>query len=282
MNILDLADELQLRPRKASSTKGGEYKSACPKCKDGFDRFCIWPNSGTHGQYWCRICKCHGDAIQFCRDFLGLNYKDACKKLNVPLKQSNSPAIVYPFKQKNFLPKDTHTISEQWKICANTFVNTCQKNLLNNPFALEFLHSRGFCLDSIQRFRFGWNGGNIFDNRTNWGLPVEYRENGKVKLHWLPKGVVIPTFDGKEIAKLKVRRTDWHAEDKLPKYVEISGGLQRPSIYGDINKPIVIVEAEIDAILIQQFASDICCSLALGGVSKRPDKHTHEILKRHL
>lgn len=120
----------------------------------------------------------------------------------------------------------------------------------------------------------------MFENRANWGLPLDYREDGKAKLHWLPKGIVIPTFEQKGVIKLKVRRTDWHFADKLPKYVEISGGLQCPSIYGDITKPIVIVEAEIDAILIQQFASDICCSLALGGVGKRPDKHTHEILKR--
>jgi len=41
MNILDLAEELNLSPKKAASTNGGEYKSTCPKCQDGKDRFCI-------------------------------------------------------------------------------------------------------------------------------------------------------------------------------------------------------------------------------------------------
>lgn len=76
-----------------------------------------------------------------------------------------------------------------------------------------------------------------------------------------------------------IRRTDWHANDHLPKYVEASGGLQRPSLYGDKNKPIIVIESELDAILIQQFASDLCCCIALGGVGKKPDQQTHELLR---
>lgn len=47
-----------------------------------------------------------------------------------------------------------------------------------------------------------------------------------------------------------------------------------------MTKPILVLESELDAILIQQFASDLCCCLALGGVSKRPDQEAHELLKR--
>lgn len=59
----------------------------------------------------------------------------------------------------------------------------------------------------------------------------------------------------------------------------MSGGSQQPSIYGDKTKPVTIVESELDAILIQQFASDLCCCMALGGVGKKPDYQTHEFLK---
>ena len=52
------------------------------------------------------------------------------------------------------------------------------------------------------------------------------------------------------------------------------------SLYGDISKPVIIVESELDAILIQQEASDLVCSIALGGVSKKPDTKTHNCLKR--
>ena len=52
-----------------------------------------------------------------------------------------------------------------------------------------------------------------------------------------------------------------------------------PSFYGNpLDKPIVIIESELDAILTQQFASDLCCCMALGGAGKKPDFATHNIL----
>ena len=57
MDVLDLARELGLSPKRSSSTHGGEYKSKCPKCQEGRDRFCIWPNQEPSGRYWCRVCE---------------------------------------------------------------------------------------------------------------------------------------------------------------------------------------------------------------------------------
>lgn len=78
----------------------------------------------------------------------------------------------------------------------------------------------------------------------------------------------------------EIRRSDWVNEDTLPKYIEVSGSAQSLSVYGDLSKPVIIVESELDAILIQQEASDLVCSIALGGVSKKPDIELHELLKR--
>ena len=92
---------------------------------------------------------------------------------------------------------------------------------------------------------------------------------------------MIPTYDRStgELSKLKIRRSDWKVGDKLPKYVEISGSMQSPSVYGEAkSQPIVVVESEIDAILLQQCAGDLCCSMALGGASKRPDADGHRLL----
>lgn len=77
MNLLRLAEELGLEPRKTSNKGGGEYHSPCPSC-GGKDRFILWP---AKGQYWCRQCEKSGDAIQFCRDFQGLSFRSACIKL---------------------------------------------------------------------------------------------------------------------------------------------------------------------------------------------------------
>ena len=52
------------------------------------------------------------------------------------------------------------------------------------------------------------------------------------------------------------------------------------SLFGyESHLPIVLVESEFDAMLIQQEASDLCNSIALGGAGKRADSVTHEILK---
>jgi hypothetical protein len=95
---------------------------------------------------------------------------------------------------------------------------------------------------------------------------------------WLPRGIVIPAFHGNELAKLKVRRSSWRQGDKLPKYIEVSGSIKSPSLYGQ-EKVILILEAELDAILVQQVASDLCCCMAMGGATKRPDIYSHQLLK---
>lgn len=52
MNILDLMQEAGYTPIKKAALHGGEYASPCPFCKDGDDRFLIWPNrSNKDGSY---------------------------------------------------------------------------------------------------------------------------------------------------------------------------------------------------------------------------------------
>lgn len=43
---------------------------------------------------------------------------------------------------------------------------------------------------------------------------------------------------------------------------------------------VVIVESEFDALLTQQEAGDLCSTVALGGVAKKPDVVTHNLLKK--
>ncbi len=132
----------------------------------------------------------------------------------------------------------------------------------------------------MKRFGLGWNPDNLFDQRERWGLAPEIKDTGSLKRQWLPKGIVIPSFCGDDPIKIKIRRSDWFNKDTLPKYVEISGSKQSPSVYGDPSKPVIIVESELDAILIQQEASHLVCSVALGGVSKKPDINLHAWLKQ--
>jgi len=277
MNVLDLAEELNLSPKRIASTHGGEYKSKCPNCQEGKDRFCIWPNQGTSGRYWCRVCEAKGDALQFCRDFLGMSFHQACKKVNITPHLRSAPQ---KRKIRGFQPHLSALTHPSWQQAAKRFIDYSHKNLMNEPSIISQLEKRGLTCEAMKRFHLGWNPKSFFDQRQRWGLSIETKENGSPKRQWLPKGTVIPTFAGNDPIKIKIRRDDWFAEDSFPKYVEVSGSRPSPSVYGDPSKPIIIVESELDAILIQQEASHLVCCMALGGVSKKPDVEIHELLQR--
>jgi DNA primase len=279
MSILDLAEELNLSPKRVASSNGGEYKASCPRCKDGKDRFCIWPNQGVTGRYWCRVCECKGDGIQFCKDFLGMTFHQACQKMHV-IPRYKEQLISTPFKKTKFIPHMTLPVHQSWQEAAREFIESSHRTLMKKPDALELLFQRGLSLDTIRRFWLGWNNKTLFEERETWGKPQEMKENGSLRHQWLPKGIVIPSYSGNEPVKIKIRRSDWHEEDPYPKYIEVSGSKQSPSTYGDMSKPVVVVESELDAILIQQSASDLVCCLALGGVSKKPDCELHPWLQQ--
>jgi DNA primase len=280
MNLLDLAEEINLSPQKAASTHGGEFKSACPKCQEGKDRFCIWPNQGKSGRYWCRVCDTKGDGIQFCRDFLGMTFQQACQKINIIPKFQERSSSYNSFQTTKFTPQPIKSINYKWQQSANIFVETSHNRLMCTSEALNHLIERGFSLNTISHFYLGWNPDNLFEKRNKWGMLQVIKENGCPKRQWLPKGIVIPSYANNSLNKLKIRRTDWHEKDNWPKYIEVSGSKQSLSIYGDISKPIIIVESELDAMLVQQYASHLVCSLALGGVSKKPDHEIHSWLKQ--
>lgn len=277
MNILDLVQELNLSPKHSASTNGGEYKSKCPNCQCGTDRFCIWPNQGESGRYWCRVCGAKGDAIQFCRDFLQMNFQQACKKVNIVPQLRIEPQ---KSKRGAFLPRQGFSTHPSWKQLASQFIEYAHESLMREPGIISQLEQRGLTFETIRRFHLGWNQKNLFDHRERWGLSTETKENGSLRRQWLPRGIVIPTFEDSDPVKVKIRRSDWLIEDTLPKYVEVSGSKQSASIYGDSSKPVIIVESELDAILIQQEAAPLICCLALGGVSKKPDLALHEWLEK--
>lgn len=200
----------------------------------------------------------------------------ACQKLNFTPSLSNASLI----KRKAFVPNISIPVTSLWQQAAKRFIASSHKRLMSQPEIIQYLSNRGFTLDTIQRFSLGWNSQDIFEEREKWGMSAEIKENGYPKRQWLPKGIVVPTYVNNEPIKIKIRRSAWTKEDSFPKYVEISGSSQLPSIYGDKSKPVIILESELDAMLIQQKAAHLICSLALGGVSKKPDAETHKWLKQ--
>jgi len=282
MNLIDLIEELNIQPKRKAATHGGEYCSPCPFCKEGDDRFLIWPQrqnkNGEYqgGRFSCRKCGKYGDAITFLRQLYGLSYREACERMRIEPKQRNS----LPLKRPMLKSKIVDEPSDLWKEKANSFVEWSHKQLLNNDEGLSLLRERGFSDESIDHFVLGYNPQLFFRERTDWGLVQELKEEGKVRKLWLPVGLVIPTFADDGIIKVKVRRSGWKEGDKFPKYVEVSGSKQIPSIYGDTSLPFaLILESELDALLIQQEAADLVYCVALGGSTKPLDAQTDQLLR---
>ena len=132
----------------------------------------------------------------------------------------------------------------------------------------------------FKSFYLGWNPQTLYDERPRWNLASELNHKGNKSKLWLPQGIVVPAYENDLPIRIKIRRSNWCEEDRFPKYVEIPGSFKRLPVYGDTSKPIIVMESELDAILVQQFAGELCCCVALGGVGKRPDQELHELFSK--
>jgi hypothetical protein len=283
MTLLELAQNLGFDLKKTSNCKGGEYHSACPACGEGIDRFVIWSELN---RYWCRRCGVSGDAIQFCRDFMKLSFREACYRINDTTRLHTKCQLKRSVSERFSVAQEPPKI---WQDKASTFVDWTQKQLERTPIVMKELYQRGFRDETIIQNKLGYvinpssvGSRDFFRERSEWGLPCEYKTEGKRKKLWLPSGLLIPTISNNGgVYKLKVRRQEWYPQDPLPKYVEISGSKSSPSLHGDITSSVAIVlESELDSVLIQQEASDVCFCVALGGSTKKPDFYTDHLLRK--
>lgn len=282
MNLIDLAQQLGLSPQKVASTCGGEYHSACPKC-GGTDRFVLHPNKqmkNCMGCYFCRQCKVNGDAIQFCIDFLGYTFSKAAEYIGANIIPKSNPVMNKPIVDIILPP------SEQWMKTAATFIQWAHDNIMNQPTVLKYLERRGIPMEAVKRFKLGWCPTNLFRSRIVWGLQEETDSNGKIKIIWLPKGIVIPTIEPSgKIIRIKIRRADWNKKDSLPKYAAVTGNMKGLNQIGSKkNSVMIVVESELDACSVIHAIGDLAFAVAVGGNTKKADPSTdhHAKIKQHL
>jgi DNA primase len=258
--LIELAYAVGLNPKKVSFA---EFHSPCPNC-NGKDRFIIQPKKN---RYKCRQCKKSGDAIQFCRDFMGMSFQEARERVGdegayLPPQMPNKPSSVF-------------SPSKSWETKATEFIKSCHQRLLIDPTALQNMKERGLSMETIQKYLIGLNPVTTFPSREDWGLQ-RVVEDGKEKKLCLPAGFTIPAFEDQLPRKIKIRRSERQGGDKFGKYYILPGSADLMPIFGDSLMPVVVVvEAEFDAMLVVQDAGEHCCCIALGGAQKRPDAAIH-------
>jgi hypothetical protein len=126
--------------------------------------------------------------------------------------------------------------------------------------AREYLHGRGLSDETIRAARLGWTP----------------RAEG---VSWKPPGVVIPWLAGDRLALVKIRSSeDWRMrfpkERRPPRYIEAYR--DQPRIFPGLEaiepgRPLVIVEGELDALLLDQELHDLAAVATLGSASNRPN-----------
>ena len=282
MNIIDLVNQDCSTVRKVSSSHGGEFSSSCPLC-GGRDRFRIWPADKNGGGFWCRRCNEHGDLITYLMRIKGMKYREACRTAQVEPKN---------YKLLNWEPANVRSMSRRveagvrqditktaWSKYAGIMVAWAANILSGSPDVLRWLQEERFLReDTIKKHRLGWIPRDLFRNRATWGLPAEQNQKGGPKRLWIPKGLVIPSFnpDG-QVCKIKIRRPDPSAQ---PRYYLLPGSEVEPMELEGGSGGVVVVESELDAILINECAGDLLGCVALGSASIRPGESLSAKIKK--
>lgn len=280
MNVLELTQRKNLEPRRVASTNGGEYTCACPGC-GGRDRFHIWPEEKSgEGAYWCRGCGKSGDAIQFCIDFNGMDFKSACEFLGKDLPKGSIKPFSRPAEKRSAAAvcdlKTPVSPPDLWMEKAGKFVEWSKNNLFSSRERLKWLRDeRGIMPETAERYSLGWNPGtdrgDIYRPRESWGLPEELKDGRKKKL-WLPVGLVIPLIDGDTVLRIRIRRE----ANEAPRYYIVPGSCLRMFFKPGTN--YLVMESELDFILVDQEAPGFVGLLALGSSMVKPDPDTDRAL----
>lgn len=274
MNLLELAKEIGLEPRRVASTNGGEYASACPSC-GGTKHFRIWPNQQAKnciGTYWCRECEKRGDTIQFCRDFFGLEWKAAIEKAQASVP--STPFLLRPEK-KSFVPPSIVPPNEQWINRAESFVNWAHKQVWNYPDKIRYLGDRGISQEAITCYRIGYCDQELRCHPSEFGVDKEEEL-------FFRKGIVIPSIEPSgKVMRVKIRVDGWFHGAKFSKYQALPGSMNGLNIIGDVRKPtMIVVESELDAYALHHACEDLIFAVAVGSNTKNPDNYVDYLARR--
>lgn len=223
------------RYRRTSGTNGGEWNGPCLYCGTGQDRFCVWPNQGDTGRFWCRVCERSGDGIQLARDLHGLSFAEACRAVGADRSTSAGQATYQAPP-----PPTTEPPPEEWRDRALALVKRAEAALWSErgASAVGYLLERGLTESTIREARLGL----------------------------CRRGITIPWFIGGVLWAVRIRRQDVGAGQS--RYI-FEKGSRGAALYGAdtvrFDAPVVLVEGEFDALSVRQETG--LAAVATGGIS---------------
>jgi DNA primase len=270
------------RLKRVASTRGGEYAGPCPFC-GGRDRLRVQP---ARRRWWCRSCLAGErwqDAIAYVqrRDGLGDDLAEACRRLGAspselrgPLRTRSRAAVAVALavglrRASELDVAEDLEPPEVWRERGLQFVAECETTLWSaaGERARAYLRRRGLHEATLRVWRVGFQPTERrFELAERWGLPP-HTSAGRRTLVWLPRGIVLPWLADGKLWHLKVRTA---AADPNERYRAVRGG--HPWLYGSDSvqpeRPVLLVEAELCALLIWQEAHDLLSTASLGGCNR--------------
>lgn len=205
-----------------------------------------------------------------------MTYKEACQYLNLEPRLSltgGNPAV-----KPMWEPKVTSAPGNLWQQKARRLVDESIYHLWSpsGKTGLKFLNeNKGLAKETIKKFSLGCLLKDSWDAAPAWGLAEVLKDNGKPKRFWLPKGIIIPLCQGKQVLRVRIRRPEGE-----PRYFVLRGSSTRAMILGGSDVTI-LVESELDAMLLYQEASELAILIALGNAQARPDREAADLLKKN-
>jgi hypothetical protein len=234
---IDILELLGLQGTKAASTtNGGEWKTACPVC-GGRDRFSVWANHPSGACGWCRQCNRSFDALDLYQTIRNLDRKSAIQELQ------SKPVVIDDHTQSS---RSNEKINlDGWNSKAVELCNQWHKDLYNNEAVFQWLIDRGISDHSIITNNIGFNDHDQYMSGSEWGM------TNKDKV-FIPRGITIPN-PGHYV---NIRRSV--PSNVKDKYWKIAGSRGYIFIAGQSYDHTIgyLFESELDAILASQSGFD--------------------------
>lgn len=292
--------------------QGNGWNGPCPLCGGEVgksDRFMIWPDrerdlghtcAENHipGVFSCRRCGKAGDSIRYMTEIEGMGFREACAELgiiDIPVRPRRHAAPVEPQTRTAWQPSGKELPSEKWRGYAAKLLTEAEAEIWNHPEALNWLAKRGITEEVIRAYRLGYLAGENdrpgrFRARSVLDLqPKKQKDGGEQNWIFIPRGIVIPTFEGGELINLRIRRPNQDirkGEDGKtpPKYLELSGSCSKPMLLppqgGNPSlRAFAVVEGELDAILCHHASGRLVGAVAIRSNQTKPDTVAHAQLR---
>jgi hypothetical protein len=297
MTLLELVENRTGFRKQSANT----WEGPCPKC-GGTKRFVAWIKTDI---FKCRDCDFKGDLIKFLREVEGYTCREAflavgkecgavdcpsydkCKGNSTPRRPRVASAIPPVTKDSDWQPREAVGPSDLWRHKAAEFVAWAHEQLLASPEQLQYLAGRGLPVESVIKNRLGFNPGALskgkpgplFKQRAAWGLDPKESNGKPVKVFPIQRGIIIPSFRGDDIYRIRIRRLDedmaeyanLQEKDRPPKYLFLEGSGKGLIIRNPEAKAFLIVESDLCDLLADHLAGGLVCSVALTSCGVRPD-----------